>query len=335
MAAPQILLTRHLAADPMNRAVLLTDPQRMAAVAADLVPADASLRTGLRAVAESGAGRMLLVEQHPGPEVIAHAIQRVISWGASEDAARRSISLLEGALFGRSQRPSPPPPAPPLRPRGPIVLGSIVGIIVLAIVGAAVLRPPSSTTTEQSSATSGVRSPSAMASRTPPGGDDLGVTCWNGKAVDAIERCGRATGTDGLKYIYPSLVDQWEHCEYVDYRSTTATYDCQFDTGIIRYRYWRDPAEARRHYLKKYADAKVADFRLDSQLVGVRYRATSRDKKGILSMTAHWGAGHYSLSVDAKTGAEQDGLWRTVRIRAPVDLRGFRSDEMPREAKIA
>lgn len=108
--SPGVTLARHLAADPMNRVALLTDSQRMVAIAADLAPDDASLRTGLRAVTESGAGRLLLADRHPGPEVIAMVIQKAIAQGVGDDAARRSVRLLEAVLFGwEAQAPHPTP----------------------------------------------------------------------------------------------------------------------------------------------------------------------------------------------------------------------------------
>lgn len=233
-----------------------------------------------------------------------------------------------------------PTSSAPARPRSRRWLIPVAGAAVTVVVlsgaflllprgGVAVSGPVASSSPAVAEATPSA-SPSAL-----PRGSSVAFTCWNGRGADGLDSCGRATGTAGLKYIYPSLNDQWDRCKYVDYRPTTATYDCQLDEGVIRYRYWKDSAEAEQHYLEKYTSAEISEFNLDGRPVGTMYRATKRDKKGIFSMTAHWGDGHYSLSVDAKSRAQQDELWGLVTFRAVADLQGYASDGMPGEAQKA
>lgn len=61
------LLREHLAAGSTNRSDLVRDPNRMAAIAADIAPTDPALRNALRAIASVGAGRLFLSPTHPGP----------------------------------------------------------------------------------------------------------------------------------------------------------------------------------------------------------------------------------------------------------------------------
>lgn len=209
-----------------------------------------------------------------------------------------------------------------------VVIGAVVFMITRN--GATAVPVAADTPSVISSQPSAEPGPSDPAS-TPPDADTA-FTCWNGKTADTLEACGRATGIEGLKHIYPSLVTQWDRCEYVDYRPTTATYDCQFDEGVIRYRYWKDAGEAKKHYTTKYAKADKTKFVLDGQSMGTLYRATARDKSGVFTMTAWWGDGHYSLSVDAPSRAAQETLWATVGFRAVADLNGYPANETPREA---
>lgn len=215
-----------------------------------------------------------------------------------------------------------------------------VATAALLVIGAAVFMltrngataVPAATDTPSVTSSQPSAEPEPTETTSPPPDAAATFTCWNGKAADTLEECGPATGIEGLKHIYPSLVTQWDRCEYVDYRPTTATYDCQFDEGVIRYRYWKDATEARKHYSTKYAKADKAEFVLDGQSVGTLYRATKRDKNGIFTMTAWWGGGHYSLSVDAATRPAQETLWATVGFRAIDDLNGYPAGEVPREA---
>ncbi len=224
-------------------------------------------------------------------------------------------------------------------------VGAVAALLVLGVV--LLLMPrggaPATASVQSSTYPSALNSPpSAISSPTlnseppsasPESDDVLSYTCWNGKEVDSLERCIQPTGVAGLKYIYPSMNEQWSHCKYAAYRTTTATHDCTFADGVIRYRYWKDAAEADRHYRQKYATGEGSDFVLDDNNVGALYRATKRDKGGKFTMTARWGGGHYSLSMDAKTRAGQDALWETVRFRALSDLRGHFSESDPGEAE--
>lgn len=207
-----------------------------------------------------------------------------------------------------------------------VVIGAIVFMLMRPDAAATPAPQPSiPVTTEPSTEPE----PSDVTSPSP---EAAVFTCWNGTTADALDDCGMPTGTQGVKYIYPSLVTQWDRCAYADYRPTTATYDCTFADGVIRYRYWQDAAEARKHYTAKYAKADKADLVLDGEVVGSLYRATKRDKKGLYTMTAWWGGGHYSLSVDARDRAAQEKLWKTVTFRAVDDLSGHPGDATPRVA---
>lgn len=237
-----------------------------------------------------------------------------------------------GAHQGSATAPTGPRPGGQ-RPRWVIPVAALALVVIGAIVFM-LMRPDASATPQPSSPVSSEPSaepqPSDVMSPSP---EAAGFSCWNGMTADVVDDCGTPTGIEGLKYIYPSLVTQWDRCKYADYRPTTATYDCTFAEGVIRYRYWKDAAEARRHYTAKYAKADKTELVLDGEVVGTLYRATKRDKKGLYTMTAWWGGGHYSLSVEARDRAAQEKLWNTVTFRAFDDLSGHPSGAEPREAR--
>lgn len=294
--------------------------------------------------------------------VFGAGIGQTILRPASDEAA---VTQLRDAMGGSSTqslaptRSDPTTPRHARRPRRLAMIGGVTAVAVAAAVGiASILLPqesavprssgsltpmvsaepmaatasassgPSdmSTTTRTRSASSG--SPAAV----PPGRAVAGFTCWNGKTVGDLKSCGRPTGIEGLRYLYPSLKAEWSRCKYLDLRTTTATFECSFDRGVIRYRYWKDAAEATGHYVDKYANADESEFVLDGQSLGTVYRDIKREKEGVFWMTAQWGDGHYALSVAAKTRAEQEQLWATARIRAVADLQGFPRGTNPREA---
>lgn len=221
-------------------------------------------------------------------------------------------------------------------------LGAVGALLVLGVAFVLISRVTPTAASVQSSTypsavgSSVVSSPSLNSeptSASPESDEVLSYICWNGDEVSALESCSQPTRKAGLKYIYPSMNDQWSHCKYADLRPTTATYECTFADGIIRYRYWNDSVEADEHYRDKYVSGNTSDFILDDTNVGTLYRSTGRDKNGKFNLTARWGDGHYSLSVDSKTRAGQDALWKTVRFRALSDLSGHLSQNDPGEAE--
>lgn len=205
--------------------------------------------------------------------------------------------------------------------------GFIVGGVVAALAGAGALGLMLSQA--GSPASSPMATAGAPHAETPAAPT---FTCWNGKSVHSLERCGRATGIEGLKYVYPSLVDQWKRCKYVDLLPTTDAFECGFADGVIRYRYWKNVKEANDGIAERYATAQRSELILDGKSVGAMYRPTSREGTGLFAMLAQWGDGHFSLTITAKTRAQQERLWNTVRFRAVADLRGVRAGETPRVA---
>lgn len=223
-------------------------------------------------------------------------------------------------------------------------LGAVGALLVLGVAFLLISRVTPNAASVQSSTypsavgSSVVNSPSHNSeptSASPDSDEVLSYICWNGDEVSALQSCSQPTGKAGLKYIYPSMNDQWSHCKYADLRPTTATYECTFADGIIRYRYWKDSVEADQHYRDKYVSGDSSDFILDDTNVGTLYRSTERDKNGKFNLTARWGNGHYALSVDSTTRAGQDALWKTVRFRSLSDLRGHLSQNDPGDAERA
>lgn len=237
-----------------------------------------------------------------------------------------------------------PPVAPAAKPRRrwvfPVVGGSAAVLVLVIVV---TLLPRGETTTAAVPAsTPTVVTPIQPAEEPEPTVDSpsstaepeaSAVICWDSRGAGQLATCGQPRGRLGLRYIYPSLASQWDRCAYKAYRQTTATYDCQFSGGLIRYRYWSNTAEARRHYERKYADADQSELMLDGQAVGTIYRATTSGQ-GVLTMTAWWGGGHYSLSVEASQAAVREELWKRVAFRAPADLGGHRPGVAPRIAVV-
>ncbi len=206
--------------------------------------------------------------------------------------------------------------------RGFIVGGAVAALAAAGALGLVLSQAGSPTSSP--AATTG-----APHAETPAA---LIFTCWNGKSVSSLDRCGRATGIEGLKYVYPSLVGQWKRCKYVDLLPTTDAFECGFDDGVIRYRYWKNVKEANDGIAERYATAQRSELILDGQSVGTMYRPTRRERTGLFAMLAQWGDGHFSLTITAKTRAQQERLWNTVRFRALADLRGVPARETPRVA---
>lgn len=245
---------------------------------------------------------------------------------------------------------------PPLRPskRSPRwvmpVVGGSAAVLVLGLIFMLTPRGAATTTAATPATRSTVTTPSATPalpgdessdepepSLDPPSAasEPAGPAfiCWDGRGASQADDCAPPKGRAGVRYIYPSLATQWDRCSYMDYRPTTAAYDCSLAGGVIRYRYWSDTAEARRHYEGKYAHADQSDLVLDGEAMGTIYRATT-PVKGVLTMTAWWGNGHYSLSVEASRRAVREELWKRVVFRAPADLNGHRAGVAPRNAVV-
>lgn len=222
--------------------------------------------------------------------------------------------------------------------RRPVVIG-VVGVVAAMVAAAGIWAITSQRAAEpppSSVETTGERTSRPDSPMTNPPSSSVsaprGFICWSGKRVDDVDSCGNASGIEGLKYVYPSLTEQWSRCKYADLLPTTVAYECRFNDGIIRYRYWKNVSEADKGIAERYASAEESEFILDGKPVGTMYRPTEREKTGLYAMLAHWGMGHYSVTVTAKTRAQQEHLWSTVTFRAISDLHAHPTGRAPRIA---
>lgn len=168
--------------------------------------------------------------------------------------------------------------------------------------------------------------PSASSASDPPA---PGYLCWDAQPAADLSACTNPSGRSGLRYLYPSLGEQWADCKYVAYRSTTDAYDCTIKhLGLIRYRYWTDVAEANQHYSQKYAKATETDLVLDGNVVGTLYRLP-RPVAGEYRMSGFWLDGHFSFSVEAPTKAQREQLFKLVQLRGYDQLTGKRKGADP------
>ncbi|MGC3993123.1 MAG: serine/threonine-protein kinase [Propionicimonas sp.] len=215
--------------------------------------------------------------------------------------------------------PAAAPPPPQRRRRGAWLIG-VGALVVAALVLATTL-----------SLGAGRSAPTATP--TPGSSPSAAVVCWNAVPVDDQEQCGPPHGTEGLRWVYLSLVDQWDSCVNKAYRSTTVDYDCSLPGGVLRYRYWEDSDEAQRHYTGKYEDADATPLVLDGHTVGTIYRSDKRSS-GVYTLSALWLDGHFSFSAEASTIAGRDALLDLVRLRAWDQLTGSAAGAAPAEGQL-
>ncbi|MDR1833221.1 MAG: VWA domain-containing protein [Propionibacteriaceae bacterium] len=164
-------------------------------------------------------------------------------------------------------------------------------------------------------------------------------TCWNGKTKKTLKACGNPSGLESTKYIFPSILlhaaqttctkndgsKRWDNAKY---------YECVFYGGnpTIRYRYWPKASDAKKHYKEKYSKATYKLY-LNGKKAGVVYWNKKKNTSlGLYQLTIVLTGHHYSLSVDAKTVAEQKAALQTVRIRVLKAWKGYRTGTVPAEA---
>jgi hypothetical protein len=159
--------------------------------------------------------------------------------------------------------------------------------------------------------------------------------CWNQVMVPLLKQCTSPKSRTGLRYVYPSLVAQWDDCIYKAYRATTDTYECTVGKkGVIRYRYWKDSQEASRHYMTRYAKATTARMYLDGNDVGIIYRLDKR-VSGVYALSGFWLDNHFSFSVESPTLADRNDLEKLLRLRAFDQTTGRPSGDPLRTGTIS
>lgn len=253
---------------------------------------------------------------------------------------------------GGSASPPPPwaPADPPPIPHAPTgshappstrgnglanrkVLAIAAGVLLIALVISVSLiisqrssageSPPAAAPTQPAVATASTARATVANSQAAP---EAAIRCWDDTVVDTIADCTRPSGTAGLRYVYPGY-DHGRSCVYKAYRTTTATFDCAIDGGVLRFRWWRDKDEALGHYTEKYQKGSKRDLILDGQRVGSLYRDRT-PVKGVYRLSGvMWG--NFSFSVEAKSTAKVDSLLTLIEVRHPEDLTGYRLDNGP------
>jgi serine/threonine protein kinase len=192
-------------------------------------------------------------------------------------------------------------------------LALTVALVFTVLTWSGTLGRPVTATTP--SVTAPLATPSATPSATP-----TTYECWDGTVADELAECSFPNGREGLHYVYPALDPA--SCTFRDYRESTGAYECAVGTrGLIRYRFWRDAAESKQHYAKKYAKDTNSPMLLDGNEVGILYRSDRR-VSGIYTMSGLWLDGHLSFSVESSTVADREALLDLVEIRAYDQLNG-------------
>jgi len=306
------------------RTCLAKDPAERPASAADAL-------THSRSCLPLAAGTIPLDLNSPDSGIF-RTIRRPGDNGLSADPLTTGSGPALAFLPARDGHPAPSDQGPPAKRSGrrvgllvaagfaALAVGAAATMLVLPTQARSALSP-----LNQSSASPSVPSASTSASA-PPASAYL---CWDAQPAADLSGCTNPSGRSGLRYVYPSLGEQWPDCEYVAYRTTTDVYDCTIkNLGLIRYRYWTDVAEANQHYTKKYAKATETDLVLDGNVVGTLYRLP-RPVAGEYRMSGFWLDGHFSFSVEAPTKAQREQLFKLVQLRGYDQLTGKRKGADP------
>lgn len=291
------------------------------------------------------------VPQLPGSDPLVVALNRLFWACLAKDPAERPDTAAEAAALARAALPladgvaplqiSKPdsgifrpaghaPPAAPAtalaatvpEPRRTLIrwlVGAAALVVGLVLIAAVMVWP-------------GRGGPTAVATPSPTP-STLAVTCWNSVGADSIDECGPPHGKNGLTWVYPSLVDQWDDCVPKAYRATTDDFDCTIPGGLVRYRYWADSDEATKHYTGKYEASEATPLLLDGHEVGTLYRAERR-VSDVYTLSALWLDGHFSFSIEAGTPEQRDALLDAIRIRAYDQLTGMAAGDTPRQGEI-
>lgn len=201
---------------------------------------------------------------------------------------------------------------------GGIVLAARGGTTAAAPLGAGSTRADEPN--EQASATATAAQPTSPASATTTMANE--VRCWNGSVKSSLSDCTEPRGAAAIRYVYPEY-DAAGSCAKMNYREgRTVTFDCTLDkNSLVRYRWWRDKAEAIEHYDSKYAKGSCQVLTAAGQEIGV----LCRDKKrvdGQYRMSGFF-RDHFSFSVEATTKSRQDELLDTIVMRHPDDFAGY------------
>jgi hypothetical protein len=178
------------------------------------------------------------------------------------------------------------------------------------------------------------------------------TTCWSGAVVSGVDQCWRPSNEAEiytyLRYVYPSM-DTQPGCTKETaaaaqgYSGITAMYDCELGEALIRYRYWQNPADAEKHYEKKFRDGSL--LRAYPVLIGGTATKgwVKTDKKTVsgpggvrrVVLTMWLPEQQLSLSVEANN---TDAMWaalKLARIRPAAQALSHPTGQNPAEAAIS
>ena len=155
------------------------------------------------------------------------------------------------------------------------------------------------------------------------------ATCWNGDMAPSVDLCSSPKGVEGLRYVFPQLEVMEPRCQRAPTTLGVRLECIVGDRGLIRFRYWDEARDNRRHYEEDYAPHRATEFRLAGEPVGTVYRWPDEWEGRAYRMSALYGQDHFSVSVEAPTKAAREQLFKDTWFRRPSDFRGHPSDRGP------
>ncbi len=220
---------------------------------------------------------------------------------------------------GRCGYRNPPEPSHtrPLRARKSVMIGVTGAALCLALVSSLAMYL---TLAANSSAPNPTTSTSAAATDNVPT-----VQCWDNAIELALTDCTIPSRRAGLRYIFPTYESTGSCVSKVHHKGRNLTYQCSTNrNSLVRFGWWRDKAEHRQHYEKKFPNGPCWALRAGTKDIGTICRDRKR-VKGIYRMSGYF-LGHFSFSIEAKSKGEQDAILGRVLVRDPQNFRGHLVD---------
>lgn len=275
--------------------------------------------------------------------------------------------------------PGPPAftPTPPASSGGGGMRIAIIAVIALVVVGGGVfgafaaglvpgfgtspatLAPPSPDGEQPSQEPSAITptpiEPSPITPTpilpTPTIPPPVGFACWDAGEADSLAACptpqSREQAWQYLRYVYPSLArhdscKQSDSTGKSDYQGVTVMWECELGDSLLRYRYWVDPADAERHYGRKFSDstAETYDVAIGGQAVEgwvkTSVEAIAKQSDGSKRYVATMWLPGLQLSMSAE-GNDTTAMWNAfelVRIRPLEQVNGHQLGSNPSEVPL-
>ena len=176
--------------------------------------------------------------------------------------------------------------------------------------------------------TAGDAGDAAEAGDADPPGEAAGreVTCWNGARVARRGDCTQPEGLAGLRWVFPSLDRDFEHCTRrldVTPDPSLRSWWCLVKGGApsegISYGEWVEPAAARRFYSRQYG-TPAYNFLVEGRPVGHRWIRSEPTDSGFFKISVTYLNLPFSASLYSRS---EDGLERLCGALTVRSLRSF------------